>query len=223
MGVMPPEHSGEVVAHRADVVEVDHRPYDPQIPLVCMDEQPVPLMQAVRPPLPAAEGQPERSDYEDERNGTANIFLFTEPLSGGHTVSVRAHKTAMDWATEVQQLLDTRDPEAERSRLVCDTRNTHGMGSLSEAFPPEQARRLASRLESHDTPQHGSGLNIAEIERSALTLPCLARRIPDVETLIDETKQWEQRRNAAQKGVDWQCSTHDASIKLKRLYPQMQS
>jgi DDE superfamily endonuclease len=223
MGVIPPEHSGEFVAHMEDVLEVYHRPYDPQIPLVCRDEQPVQLSQEVRQPLPAAEGQRERYDYEYERNGTANIFMFTEPLSGVRTVSVRAHKTAMDWATEVQQLLDTRYPEAERIRLVGDNLNTHGIGSLYEAFPPEQARGLASRLEIHYTPKHGSWLNIAEIELSALTLQCLDRRIPALETLIDETKQWEQRRNAAQKGVDWQFSTHDARIKLKRLYPQMQS
>lgn len=223
MWVIPPEQSGEFVAHREDVLEVYPRPYDPQIPLVCMDEQPVQLLQEVRQPLPVVEGQPERYDYEYERNGTANIFMFTEPLSGVRTVSGRAHKTAIDWAAEVQQLLDTRYPEAERIRLVCDNLNTHGIGSLYEAFPPEQARGLASRLEIHYTPKHGSWLNIAEIELRALSLQCLDRRIPDLETLIDETKQWEQRRNAAQKGVDWQFSTHDARIKLKRLYPQMQS
>lgn len=223
MWVIPPEQSGEFVAHREDVLEVYPRPYDPQIPLVCMDEQPVQLLQEVRQPLPVVEGQPERYDYEYERNGTANIFMFTEPLSGVRTVSGRAHKTAIDWAAEVQQLLDTRYPEAERIRLVCDNLNTHGIGSLYEAFPPEQARGLASRLEIHYPPKHGSWLNIAEIELRALSLQCLDRRIPDLETLIDETKQWEQRRNAAQKGVDWQFSTHDARIKLKRLYPQMQS
>ena len=206
-----------------DVLAVYHRPDDPQLLMVCMDEQPVQLIQEVRQPLPAEEGTPERYDYEYERNGTANIFMFTEPLSGLRTVSVREHKTAMDWATEVPQLLDTRDPEAERLRLVCDHLNTHGIGSLDETFPPEQARGLASRLEIHYTPKHGSWLNIAEIELSALTLQCLDRRIPDLETLIEETKQGEQRRNASQKGVDWPFSTHDARIKLKRLYPHMQN
>jgi len=191
--------------------------------MVCMDEQPVQLIKEVRPPLPAAEGKPERYDYEYERNGTANIFMFTEPLRGLRTVSVREHKTAIDWATEVQQLLDIQYPEAERIRLVCDNLNTHGIGSLYEAFPPEQARRLASRLEIHHTPKHGSWLNIAEIELSALTIQCLNRRLPDLETLINETTQWEKRRNASSKGVDWQFSTHDARVKLKRLYPQMQS
>jgi DDE superfamily endonuclease len=223
MWVIPPEQSGAFVAHMEDVLDVYQRPYDPQSPMVCMDEQPVQLIKEVRPPLPAAEGKPERYDYEYERNGTANIFMFTEPLRGLRTVSVREHKTAIDWATEVQQLLDIQYPEAERIRLVCDNLNTHGIGSLYEAFPPEQARRLASRLEIHHTPKHGSWLNIAEIELSALTIQCLNRRLPDLETLINETTQWEKRRNASSKGVDWQFSTYDARVKLKRLYPQMQS
>jgi hypothetical protein len=222
MWVIPPTHSGEFVAHMEDVLEVYHLPYDPRVPMICMDEQPVQLIKEVRQPLPAEEGKPERYDYEYERNGTANIFLFTEPLRGWRSVRVRAHKTALDWATAIQQLLDSRYPEADRIRLVCDNLNTHGIGSLYEAFPPEQARRLASRLEIHHTPKHGSWLNIAEIELSALTLQCLDRRIPDRETLIDATQQWDKRRNASQKGVDWQFSTHDARIKLKRLYPQIQ-
>jgi DDE superfamily endonuclease len=223
MWVIPPEQSGEFVAHMEDVLEVYQQPYDPQVPLVCMDEQPVQLTKEVRKPLPAEAGQPERYDYEYERNGTATIFIFTEPLRGVRLVSVREHKTAVDWATEVQHLLDCQYPEADRIRLVCDNLNTHGIGSLYEAFPPEQARGLASRLEIHHTPKHGSWLNIAEIELSALTIQCLDRRIPDLETLINETTQWEQRRNASQKGVDWQFSTHEARIKLKRLYPQMQN
>jgi hypothetical protein len=223
MWVIPPEHSGEFVAHMEDVLEVYHTPYDPQVPMVCMDEQPVQLIKETRKPLPAEEGQPERYDYEYERNGTANIFLFTEPLRGRRLVRVRERKTALDWATEIQELLDVQYPEAARLRLVCDNLNTHGIGSLYEAFPPEQARRLASRLEIHHTPKHGSWLNIAEIELSALTLQCLDRRIPDRETLTEETHQWEQRRNETHKGVDWQFSTQDARIKLKRLYPQIQS
>ena len=223
MWVIPPAHSGEFVAHMEDVLEVYHRPYDPQVPMVCMDEQPVQLIKETRKPLPPAAGQPERYDYEYERNGTANIFLFTEPLLGRRLVRVRERKTARDWATAIQELLDTQYPEAARLCLVCDQLNTHGLGSLYEAFPPEQARRLASRLELHHTPKHGSWLNIAEIELSALTLQCLDRRVPDMATLTEETKQWEQRRNKTQKGVDWQFSTQDARIKLKRLYPQIQS
>jgi DDE superfamily endonuclease len=222
MWVIPPEHSGEFVAHMEDVLEVYQMPYDPQAPMVCMDEQPVQLIKETRQPLPAAPGQPEKVDYEYERTGTANIFLFTEPLRGTRHVRVTAQRTAVDWAHEISDLLEVRYPDAVRVRLVCDNLNTHGIGSLYEAFPPEQARRLASRLEIHSTPKHGSWLNIAEIELSVLTMQCLNRRIPDLETLTQETQQWEQRRNATQKGVDWQFSTLDARIKLKRLYPQMQ-
>ena len=223
MWVIPPEHSGEFVAHMEDVLNVYQRPYDPQVPMVCMDEQPVQLIKEPRQPLPAAPGKPEKVDYEYERNGTANIFMFTEPLNGTRHVHVTEHRTAVDWANEIRDLLEVRYPEAARVRLVCDNLNTHGIGSLYEAFPPEQARRLASRLEIHHTPKHGSWLNIAEIELSVLTLQGLDRRIPDLETLTKETQQWEQRRNASQKGVDWQFSTLDARIKLKHLYPQIQS
>ena len=223
MWVIPPEHSGEFVAHMEDVLDVYQMPYDPQVPMVCMDEQPVQLIKETRQPLPAAPGKPEKVDYEYERNGTANIFMFTEPLNGTRHVHITEHRTAVDWAHEIRDLLEVRYPEAARVRLVCDNLNTHGIGSLYEAFPPEQARRLASRLEIHHTPKHGSWLNIAEIELSVLTMQCLDRRIPDMETLTKETQQWEQRRNASQKGVDWQFSTLDARIKLKRLYPQIQS
>jgi hypothetical protein len=220
---IPPAQSGECVAHREDVLEVSHQPDDPQVPLVGMDEQPVPWIQEIRTPLPAKAGQPERYDDESERHGTATIFRFTEPLRGVRMVSVREHKTAVDWATEGQQLLDRQYPEADCLRLVCDHLNTHGIGALYEAFPPEQARRLASRLELHQTPKHGSWLNLAESALSALTLQGLDRRIPELETLREETQQWEQRRHASQTGVDWQFSMHDARIKLKRLYPQIQS
>jgi hypothetical protein len=206
-----------------EILDVYQMPYDPQAPMVCMDEQPVQLIKETRQPLPAAPGQPEKVDYEYERNGTANIFMFTEPLTGTRHVRVTEHRTAVDWANEIRDLLAVRYPEAARVRLVCDNLNTHGIGSLYEAFPPEQARRLASRLEIHHTPKHGSWLNIAEIELSILTRQCLDRRIPDMETLTKETQLWEQRRNASQKGVDWQFSTLDARIKLKRLYPQIQS
>jgi hypothetical protein len=223
MWVIPPQQRGTFVAHREDILELYHTPDDPQVPMVCMDEQPVQLIQETRTPLPAEPGHPERYDYEDERNGTATLFMFTEPWRGVRTVSVREHKTAIDWATEVQHLLDTQYPEANRIRLVCDNLNTQGLGSLYEAFPPDQARALAARLEIHHTPKHGSWLNIAEIELSALTRPCLARRMPAMATLGEETKQWEQRRHASQKGVDWQFSLQDARIQLKRLYPHIQS
>jgi hypothetical protein len=204
------------------ILELYHLPYNPKLPLVCMDEQPVQLIKETRQPLPAAPGKPVKVDYEYERNGTANIFMFTEPLQGTRHVHVTEHRTAVDWAHEVKDLLETRYPEAERVRLVCDNLNTHGIGSLYEAYPPDQARALATRLEIHYTPKHGSWLNIAEIELSALTGQCLDRRMPDIETLRKETRAWEQRRNAHHQGVDWQFTTQNARIKLKRLYPQLQ-
>ena len=222
MWVIPPEQSGEFVAHMEEVLDVYHMPYDPQLPMVCMDEQPVQLIQEVRKPLPAEEGQPERYDYEYERNGTANIFMFTEPLSGLRTVSVRTHKTAIDWATEIQQLLDTQYPEAARIRLVCDNLNTHGIGSLYEAFPPEQAHRLASRLEIHHTPKHGSWLNIAENELSSLTRQCVTgRRFGNIESLRQETSAWSSDVNGRQRGVQWQMKISDARIKLSSVYPRI--
>ena len=157
-------------------------------------------------------------DYEYERNGTATVFLFTEPLQGHRQVHVRERRTATDWAEEIQHLLEVEYPEADRIRLVCDNLNTHKLGSLYEAFPPDTARRLAQRLEIHYTPKHGSWLNIAELELSVLTRQCLDRRIPNLETLRQETQAWETRRNTAQKRVDWQfippmpASSSDGSI-----------
>jgi len=177
-----------------DILELYQTPYDPQVPMVCMDEQPVQLIKETRKPLPAEPGNPARYDYEYERNGTATIFRFTEPLRGVRTVSVREHKTAIDWATEVKHLLDTQYAEADRLRLVCDNLNTHGLGSLYEAFPPEQARALAARLEVHHTPKHGSWLNIAEIELSALTWQCLDRRMP-------ELRRSERKPNSGSRGA----------------------
>ncbi|MBT9148453.1 MAG: hypothetical protein DDT32_02227 [Syntrophomonadaceae bacterium] len=184
-----------------------------------MDEQPVQLIKETRNQLPAEPGKPVRVDYEYQRNGTANIFIFTEPLNGRRHVSIRERKTGLDWAREIKRLLDVHYPEVQRIRLVCDNLNTHKIGSLYEAFPPDEARQLARRLEIHYTPKHGSWLNIAELELSALTTQCLDRRIPDIQTLGNETKAWGKRRNEQQKGVDWQFTTKDARIKLTRLYP----
>ncbi len=211
------------MAHMEDILDVYHMPYDPEVPLVCMDEKPVQLIKETRTTIPARRGEPMREDYEYERNGTANIFMFTEPLQGHRVVNIRERRTSVDWAHEIKDLLETCYAEAKRIRLVCDNLNTHTIGALYEAFPPEQARGLASRLEIHHTPKHGSWLNIAEIELSTLSMQCLDRRIPDIDTLRYETKRWEQNRNTSQKGVDWQFTTRDARIKLKRLYPQYQN
>jgi DDE superfamily endonuclease len=222
--VIPPEQNAEFVAHMEDVLELYCLPHDPKVPLICMDEQPTQLIAETRPALPQKPGKPERYDYEYERKGTAANFMFTEPLGGWRKVSVRERRTSIDWAREMKELLDRDYPHAEKVILVCDNLNTHKTASFYEAFEPQEARRLIERLEIHYTPKHGSWLNIAEIELSVLTSQCLNNRyISDIRTLAKETKAWEKHRNLNQKGVDWQFTTADARIKLKRLYPQIQS
>jgi len=223
MYVIPPEQSAEFVAHMEDVLELYQQPYDPKHPVICMDEQPVQLVKETRIPLPAKPGQPESVDYEYERNGTANIFLFTEPLAGWRKAVVTERRTAVDWATEIQRLLTEDYADSETVVLVCDQLNIHKLASLYQAFPPATARRLVERLEIHHTPKHGSWLNIAENELSALTRQCLNRRIPDRQTLEQETTAWYSERNQLQKSVDWQFTTTDARIRLKRLYPQTET
>jgi DDE superfamily endonuclease len=205
-----------------DVLQVYKRPYDPEFPVICMDEQPIQLHRETRIALPLKPGRPLRFDYEYERNGTANNFMFTEPLGGWRKVKVRARKTKRDWAEEIRELLDKDYPHAQRVVLVMDNLNTHTPGTFYEAFEPSEARRLLNRLEIHHTPKHGSWLNIAEIELSVFTRQCLCRRMPDLETLRQEAVAWYCERNARQKSVDWHFTTEDARIKLKRLYPQTQ-
>jgi len=220
--VIPPKQNAGFVANMEDVLELYKRPYNPAIPVICMDEQPTQLIKETRMKIPVEPGKPERVDYEYERNGTAVNFMFTEPLAGWRKVNVRERKTSIDWAYEIRDLLDEDYPEVEKVILVCDNLNTHTIASLYEAFEPEEARRLAERLEIHYTPKHGSWLNVAEIELSVFTKQCLDRRIPDMSTLQQEAKAWYRKRNANQKGVDWQFTTEDARVKLKRLYPQIQ-
>jgi len=205
-----------------DVLELYQEPYDPKRPVVCMDEQPRQLIREVRRPLLGGPGRPARYDYEYERAGTANLFLFCEPLGSWRRVEATRRRTRIDWADQVRRLLECDYPEAERVRLVLDNLNTHNAASLYEAFQPAEARRLARRLEFHHTPRHGSWLNVAEVELSALSKQCLQERIPDIEALRRRVAQWSRRRNAEQKGVDWQFTTDDARVKLKRLYPQRQ-
>jgi hypothetical protein len=220
--VIPPHANGSFVACMEDVLDVYCRPYDPRFPVVNMDEQPVQLVKETRVPLPPAPGQPERFDYEYERNGTASLFLFVEALAGWRQLSARERKTAVDWAQEVRWLLDERYPQAQKVILVCDNLNTHGIGSLYEAFAPEEARRLAKRLEIHYTPKHGSWLNIAECELSVFTRQHLSRRVPDMATLRQLAEMWQTDRNNRHQGVRWRFNTCDARIKLKRLYPQFE-
>ncbi len=211
-----------------DILDVYTRPYNPARPLVCLDEMPEQLLADTRAPLPPeparAErtGRPARVDYEYERRGTANLFLVCEPLAGQRWVTVTDRRTAIDWAHQIKELVDGRYPVAERIVLVLDNLNTHTPGSLYEAFPPAEAKRLAEKLEIHYTPKHGSWLNIAEIELSALSRQCLDRRIPDIATLRAEVTAWQERRNAAGGAVDWRFTAADARIKLKRLYPTIQ-
>jgi hypothetical protein len=205
-----------------DVLEVYKRPFDPNCPVVNMDEQPTQLIKETRHKIAATPGNSERIDYEYERNGTAVNFMFTEPLSGWRKVNVRERRTAIDWAHEIKELLEIDYPDATKVILVCDNLNTHKPASLYKAFEPAVARSLFKRLKIHYTPKHGSWLNIAEIELSVLTKQCLDRRIPDIKTLRSETDKWAQDRNAGQKSVDWRFTTDQARIKLKRLYPKIE-
>lgn len=187
-----------------------------------MDEQPTQLIKETRKKIAAEPGKAERVDYEYERNGTAANFMFTEPLGRWRKVNVRERKTSVDWAHEIKTLLKEDYPQAEKVLLVCDNLNTHKVASLYQAFEPEQARQLAEHLEIHYTPKHGSWLNVAEIELSVFTRQCLDRRIPDRVKLQQEAQAWYRKRNVGQKAVDWQFTTDDARVKLKRLYPQIQ-
>lgn len=206
-----------------DVLDLYHQPYDASSPVVCMDEKPYQLLDETRDPIPMAPGKPKRQDGEYIRNGTCSIFLFTESLAGRRHCAVRERRTRIDWANQIRDLLENRYPEAAKIRLVMDNLNTHSIASLYEAFPPEVARSLATRLEIHYTPKHGSWLNIAEIELSVMTRQCLDRRIADISSLRQELSDWESTRNTNQKGVVWQFTTDSARIKLKRLYPQFKS
>jgi hypothetical protein len=203
-----------------DVLEVYARPYNPERPVVCMDEKPYQKLDDVRDPLPARPGSIEKVDSEYKREGTCSIFIYTEPLAGWRHAEALERRTKIDWANMTKWVLDEQYPDAEKVVLVSDNLNTHTISSLYEAFPPEEAFRLAQRLELHFTPKHGSWLNIAECELSALSAQCLCdKRIPDIETLNSEIAAWRIRRNGTQKGVDWQFTTDDVRVKLKRLYP----
>jgi hypothetical protein len=221
--VIPPEADAEFAAGMEEVLDVYARPYDDRRPVVCMDEQPIQLLRETRTPIPATRRHPKRVDYEYERAGTASIFLFCEPLSGWREVSVRDRRTKVDWAHEVERLLRTRYAAAETVTLVCDNLNTHTRGAFYAAFEPERARRLVRQLTFCHTPKHGSWLNIAESELSAMTRQCIGgRRFPTVELLREETTAWHARTNDQQRGVDWQFKVEDARMKLKSIYPKLE-
>jgi len=196
-------------------------PYDPDYPVVCMDESCKQLIGEVRKPMPCVPGKPERMDDEYVRNGVVEIFMEVEPLAGKRHVAITENRTRKDWAMQIRQMLDERYPSALKVRLVMDNLNTHTIASLYETFKPGEARRLAERLDIHYTPKHGSWLNMAEIELSVLKGQCLNRRIPDITTMRTEVAAWEKDRNNSAKNIVWQFTTPDARIKLKRLYPKL--
>lgn len=202
-----------------DVLDVYNRPYDLRYPVVCMDESCKQLIGEIKVPVPAAPGHPKLVDDEYVRNGVAEIFLEVEPLGGKRHVEATERRTKVDWARFTRCMLDERYPHAEKVVLVMDNLNTHSISSLYEAFPPSEARQLAQRLKIHYTPKHGSWLNVAEIELSVLKGQCLQERIANLKTMQEEIVAWESNRNNKQAKVNWQFTTADARIKLKRLYP----
>ena len=219
--VIPPKSNGEFVARMEAVLEIYGLAWNPRIPVIVMDEQPVQLFRETRTPIPSTIRHARRVDYEYERAGVANIFMFSAPLDCWRRTSVRDKKTKIDWAIETRILMEEDYPDAEKIRLICDNLNTHSLGAFYEILEPSHARSLARRLEIIPTPKHGSWLNIAENELSALTAQCVkGRRFVTIEELRDEVMAWAMDCNAKQKGVDWQFTTQDARIKLESLYPK---
>jgi len=204
-----------------DVLEVYHRPYDPKRPQVCLDEASKQQTKETRLPLPARPGDVAKYDYEYERNGTSNLFIFFAPLEAWRHVKVTDQRTMIDFAHCLRDLVDLHFPEAEKIVLVMDNLNTHKFASLYEAFAPAEARRIIDKLEIHYTPKHGSWLNMAEIELSVLQRQCLKARIPDQAVLIEKVTAWQELRNAHGSTVHWRFTTDDARIKLHRLYPSI--
>lgn len=222
MWCIPPKHSAEFVYAMENVLAVYKRPYDPRNPVVCFDEKSKQLVGEIVTPIAASPGQPVRHDYEYIRNGTANLFLFVEPLRGWRRVNVTARRTKLDFAQQMKELVEVHYPDAHKITLVMDNLNTHRLDCLYEAFTPEQARRIAEKIEVVHTPKHGSWLNMAECELSVLEKQALADRIGDQATLDQRIDVWQTDRNHRTKKIDWQFQTADARIKLRRLYPQIQ-
>jgi len=220
--VIPPRADAEFVANMEEVLETYAKPYDPARPVLCMDEQPVQLVKETRQPIAGTAKRPCRIDYEYERAGTASIFMFTEPLLGWREATARESKTKVDWALEMARLLDGRYGKCEKVILVCDNLNTHTKGAFYETFKPARARQLVRRIEFCPTPKHGSWLNIAENELSAMTRQCIGgQRIGDLKTLRGRIGAWSKDTNKTQRGVDWQMKINDARCKLKSVYPKI--
>jgi hypothetical protein len=202
-----------------DVLEVYHQPRDPKRPMVCFDEGSKQQTRETRKPLPTRPGDVAKYDYEYERNGTSNLFIFLAPLEAWRHIKVTDRRTMIDFADCMRDLVDIHFPDAEKIIVVMDNLNTHKLASLYEAFPPDEARRIIEKLEIHYTPKHGSWLNMAEIELSVLHRQCLKARIPDQTTLIQKVSAWEKVRNSSYTTVNWRFTTQDARIKLHKLYP----
>jgi len=202
-----------------DTLEVYHRPYKENFPMVCLDETNRQLIAETRKAIPAKPGQNKRIDYEYRRNGVVNLFMMFEPLKARRHVKVMDRRTRKDFAECIRELVDVHYADAEKIILVLDNLNTHSEGSLYEAFEPAEARRLAEKLKIHYTPKHGSWLNMAEIEIGVLSRQCLSKYIESKERMIAEVAAWERQRNEANATVDWQFRTADARVKLKKLYP----
>jgi len=218
---IPEKESAEFVCAMEDVLEVYHRPYDPKCPQVCFDEGSKQQTKETRLALPARPGNVTKYDYEYERNGTSNLFIFFAPLESWRHIKVTDQRTMIDFAHCMRDLVDIHFPTAEKIVLVMDNLNTHKFAALYQAFPPNEARRIIDKLEIHYTPKHGSWLNMAEIELSVLQRQCLKARIPNQSTLIQKVTAWQNGRNASEATVHWRFTTEDARIKLHRLYPSI--
>ena len=221
MWCIPPEQNAEFVARMEDILDVYACDYNPDCPVICIDEKPYQLLDERREPIPMVAGSPKKYDNEYERMGTCSIFVMVEPLTGWHHAHARARRTAIDFAYEINWLLTNEQSpykDAPKIKIVVDRLNTHGLGSLYKAFPAPYARELAKRIDFHFTPKHGSWLNIAEIGISILSKQCIDRRIPSIEMLNSEITAWEAEYNDQYKCVDWQFTAEDARVKLRRLH-----
>ena len=218
---IPPKEDAEFVAHMEDILDVYQLPHDPQFPVWCMDEKPYQLLDDSREPLPMRPGDVAKIDSEYVRHGTVSVFCFMQPHTGRIEHCVEETRTAVDWAEKIRYLVDVLEPEAEKITLVMDNLNTHSTASLYKAFPPEEARRIARKLDVHYTPKHGSWLDIAEIAINIMTRECLDRRIPDIDTLRQELRAWNDAYRQKPSPVQWQFVSTDARIKLKKLYPDI--
>jgi hypothetical protein len=223
-GVIPPEQDAECVACMAEVLDTYAAAYDPQHPVLCMDEQPIQWLKETRAPIAATKKHGQRVDDDYERHGTASIFMFAEPRSGFRQATARVRRTKADWAIEVAQMVDTRDADCEEVTLVWDHLHTHTQGAFYEAFAPERARAYIKRINFCYTPKHGSWLHVAACELSCLTSQCLSdRRIGELTDLQTEIATWSENTKAKPRGVDWQCRIENARVKLKRLYPKIKA